>query len=83
MAAKAIRAAERQYAARYQVVLLRWLHVRLNVVYCVLDRADFLGVVVGNFDVEGFLECHDQFDGVERIGAKILDEARFIDVCII
>ncbi len=30
----------------------------------------------GNFDIEGFLEGHHQFDHVERICSKIIEDAR-------
>ena len=51
------------------------LNVGLNVVDGVLDGRDFLGNVVGNGDVELFLEFHDQLDSVERISTKIILEA--------
>src|SRR5437588_3349134 len=38
------------------------------------NRDDRLGGIVGNLDAELFLESHDEFDGVEGIGAQIVDE---------
>src|SRR6201999_74422 len=32
--------------------------------------------IVGNFAAELFLERHDELDGIERISAEIVDEAR-------
>ena len=34
-----------------------------------------LGGVIGDFDVELFLEGHDQLDVVEAVGAEVVDEA--------
>src|SRR5579863_3059729 len=45
-----------------------------DVIDGVLHGADFFRVLVGNFDVEGFLESHHQFDGVERIRAQVVHE---------
>src|ERR1017187_2627448 len=47
-----------------------------DVVHRVLHRADFLGVFVGDLDVEGFFESHDQFDGVQRVRAQVVHERR-------
>ena len=41
----------------------------------VADRQDRIRCIIGNFDAELFFECHDQFDGVERVRAQIVDEA--------
>src|ERR1700751_5242013 len=54
--------------------LLRSFRVRVDVVVGVLDGADLLRVLVGDLDLEGLLEGHDQFDGLERIGAEIVYE---------
>ena len=43
----------------------------------VLDGTDLLCIVVGNLDLELFLESHDQLDDVERVGAKVFSEASF------
>lgn len=40
----------------------------------VLDSVDFLGVLVGNFDIELFLGSHDEFDDVEAVSAEVVDE---------
>ena len=34
----------------------------------------FLGFLVGNFDAEFLFKRHDQLDGVERIGAEVVNE---------
>ena len=39
--------------------------VLADIVDRVLDGANLLGILVGDFDVERFLESHDQFDGVK------------------
>src|SRR5215469_13676741 len=41
----------------------------------VADRQNGLGGIVGNFAAELFLKSHDQFDSVETVGAKVIDEA--------
>src|SRR5512134_254538 len=41
----------------------------------ILDGLDLLGGIVGNLAAELFFERHDQLDGVERVGAEIVDEA--------
>src|SRR5271165_1391225 len=56
--------------------LLWSFRVRVDVIHCVLDGADLLGVLVWNLDLEGFFEGHDQLDRVERIGAEVVDERR-------
>src|SRR3954447_5502797 len=40
----------------------------------VTDRHDGLGCVVRNFDVEFFLERHDELDGVETVRTKVINE---------
>ena len=45
-----------------------------DVVDRVFHGADLLRVLVGNLDVESFFEGHDQFDGVERVGAQVVHE---------
>src|SRR5271155_934190 len=52
--------------------LLRSFRVRGDVIGGVLDGTDLFRVFVGNLDFEGFLESHDQFDGVEGVGAKVV-----------
>ena len=51
------------------------LLVLFDVVDGVLDGLDLLGVFVGDLDVEGFFELHDEFDYVERVGAEVFLEA--------
>src|SRR5436305_11924037 len=55
------------------------LILRLMLVYVVVRVADalnLLGVLVRDFDAELLLEAHDEFDGVERVRAEVVDEAR-------
>src|SRR6185369_12348087 len=49
------------------------LHV-LDVFDYVADALELLSLFIGNFMAEFFFECHDQFHGIERIGAQIFDE---------
>src|SRR5436309_5521580 len=44
----------------------------------IADGDDRLGGIIRDFDTELFLERHDEFDRVERIGTKIVDE-----ICIV
>src|ERR1019366_6030014 len=46
-----------------------------DVIDGVLDGLDLLRVLVGDLNVEGFLELHDELDDVERVGAEVLLEA--------
>ncbi|ACM26047.1 acyl carrier protein [Rhizobium rhizogenes K84] len=46
-----------------------------NELYRVADRQDRVSCVIGNFNAEFFFEGHDQFDGVERVSAEVVDEA--------
>src|SRR3954452_12601880 len=43
--------------------------------YGIADRKNRLGGIVGNLAAEFLFESHDQFDGVEAVGAKIIDKA--------
>src|SRR6185437_766708 len=44
-------------------------------------RLDVLRRVVGDFDVELFLEGHHEFDVVQAVGAEVVNEARlFVDL---
>src|SRR6476660_5451195 len=56
--------------------LLFGLCVRLDVLDGFLHAGDFLGILVGNLDAELLLERHHELDGVERVGAQIVDERR-------
>src|ERR1700710_928259 len=49
----------------------------LDVVDRILDGADLLGGILGDFDAEGFFESHDKLDRVEAVRAEIVDEGRF------
>src|SRR5262245_23144369 len=46
----------------------------LDVVDRVLDRRDLLGFFVGNFRFEFLFQSHHELNGVQRVGAKIVDE---------
>src|SRR5208283_3044789 len=48
--------------------------VSLDIGDDILDGADLLGILVGDFDVELLFQRHHQLDNIERIGAEILDE---------
>ena len=48
--------------------------VSLDIGDDVLDSADLLGVLVGDFDVKLLFQRHYQLDDIERIRAEILDE---------
>src|SRR4249919_1649221 len=50
------------------------LDVRLDVIDRLLHRGDLLGLFVRDLALELFFEGHHQFDGVERVGAEIVDE---------
>src|SRR5262245_53906895 len=54
--------------------LLLALGVRFDVLDGFLDASDLLRVFVGDLEAELLLERHDELDGVERIGAQIVDE---------
>jgi len=43
--------------------------------HCVADRLDVFGRIVGDFDIELFLEGHDEFDVIQAVGAEVVDEA--------
>src|SRR4051812_48807802 len=60
------------------------LALLFDVVGCVLDGADVLGILVTDLRPELFLEAHDQFDQVKRVGAQVIDERRFgLDVFLV
>src|SRR5438067_9260870 len=50
------------------------LGVRLDVIDGLLDGGDLLGFLVRNLGLEFLLERHHELDGVERIGAEVVDE---------
>ena len=60
--------------APFHFLLCRLL-VLFDVVDGVFDGLDLLGVFVGDLDVEGFFELHDEFDDVEGVGAEVFLEA--------
>src|SRR6266481_3155438 len=50
--------------------------VLLKELHRVAHGQDRLGSVIGNFAAEFLLKRHHEFDGVEAVGAEIVDEAR-------
>src|SRR5574337_300964 len=54
------------------------LGVGLDVIDRLLHRGDLLRFLVGNLGLELFFERHHQFDRVERVGAEVVDERRFV-----
>src|SRR5207302_10377091 len=44
----------------------------------IADRQDGLCGVIGNFAAGLFLEGHDEFDGVEAVGAEVVDKASIV-----
>ena len=54
--------------------LLTALRVLANVINRVLDGTDFFGIFIRDFDFECLFERHHQFDGVQRVGAKVVHE---------
>src|SRR6185312_10721360 len=57
-------------------LLLAAFRVCVDVVDGILDRLDLLGFFVGDLDIEGLLEGHHEFDGVEGVGAEVVHERR-------
>src|SRR4051794_2783093 len=45
----------------------------------VADGQNGLCRIIGNFAAELLFERHHQFDGIETVGAEIVDEARIVD----
>src|SRR5512138_46929 len=54
------------------------LRVPHDVIDGLADRGQLLGLVVGDVQPELVLEGHDQLDGVQRVGAEIVDEGRVL-----
>src|SRR5918996_2148900 len=52
--------------------------VGLDVVDGLLDGGDLLGLFVRDLGVELLFERHHELDGVERVGAQVVDEGRFV-----
>src|SRR4029453_12628444 len=52
------------------------LRMFLYLVYCVTHALNLLRVFLGNLDSELFFKSHHQLNGIEGIGAKIINEAR-------
>src|SRR5216684_3476664 len=56
--------------------LLFGLRVRFDVLDRFLHARDLLGILVRNLDAELLFERHHELDGVERVGAQIVDKRR-------
>src|SRR5712692_9211192 len=54
------------------------LGVGLDVIDGLLHGGDLLGFLVGNLGLELLLEGHHELDGVQRIGAEVVDERGFV-----
>ena len=52
--------------------------VLLEEFHGVADGLDLLGGIIGNLAAEFLLERHHQLDGIEAVGAQIIDEARVV-----
>ena len=52
---------------------------RLDIIYRVFHGSDSLHVGFRNFNVERFLEGDDQLNGIQTVGAKIIDQASLRD----
>ena len=50
--------------------------MRLDVIDGLLNRGDLFGFFIRDLDFEFFFEGHHQFNGIQRIGAQIVDERR-------
>src|SRR4029453_8519754 len=61
---------------RARSALLLGLGVGLDVFDRFLHARNLLGILVGNLNPELLFERHHQFDGVQRVGAQIVDERR-------
>lgn len=48
--------------------------VLFDVVDCLLNGSDFFSFFVRNFALEFFFKRHNEFNGVQRIGAQIIYE---------
>src|SRR6266404_9046537 len=56
----------------------RFMHMRSGLVFLDVfdglpDGLDLLRGIVGDVDIELFLEFHDQLDDIERVGAEVVD----------
>ena len=52
----------------------RLLLVRVDVIDSLLHRGDLLGLFIRNLAVKFLFQRHHQFDGVEGVGAQVVDE---------
>jgi hypothetical protein len=69
-------AAERRVAALILEYALA--QTGIDVINCLLNGSDLLRLLVRYLALEFFLEGHDQFHRIKRVGAKIVDEGGFV-----
>src|SRR5664279_2064381 len=55
------------------------LRVLLEKFYGIADGQNRLRGIVRNFATELFFKCHHELDGIEAVGAEVVDEARGLD----
>src|SRR5690242_1805879 len=71
----ALRASERQIRSTRASALC----VLLEKFRGIADGQNRLRRIVGNLATKLFFKCHHEFDGVETVGAEVVDEARIVD----
>ena len=49
--------------------------VFFDIFYDVSDALEFFGLFIGHFDGEFFFKGHDEFNGVEGVGAEVFNKA--------
>src|ERR1700753_1645719 len=64
--------------AETQARMTLGLDVRASVVDRLLNGGDLLGFLIRDFHAEFVFEGHHEFNGVERGGAKVVHERRFV-----
>ena len=56
----------------------------LNIVHSSLHGGNLLRLVIGNLDLESFLNGHDELDGIEGIGSEVRCEGGvWLDGCLV
>ena len=53
--------------------------VRVDVIAGLTNRSDFFGFFIRNFTVEFLLQSHNQLNGIQRIGAEVVNKGGFSD----
>ncbi len=54
------------------------IEILIDVIDRLLNRGDFFCFFVRDFRFEFFFQRHHEFDGIQRVGAKVVDERRLI-----